>query len=122
MNISKTIVLATLLSISLTSCKDTASQPTKDVSVAKNKKAPAKNPATATFHIEGMTCAIGCAKTIEEDLSNMDGVQSASVDFDKKLATVHFDADVLSADDLVKKAEAAADGATYKASDVKVGK
>lgn len=122
MNISKTIVLATLLSISLSSCKDTASQPTKDVSVAKNKKAPAKNPATASFHIEGMTCAIGCAKTIEEDLSNMDGVQSASVDFDKKLATVDFDADVLSADDLVKKAEAAADGVTYKVSELKVGK
>ena len=52
----------------------------------------------------------------------MDGVQTASVDFEKKQATVQFDADKLSADDLVKKAEAAADGATYKVSDLKVGK
>lgn len=122
MTIFNKIVCIGLLSVSLIGCKDTASQPTKDATAEKTQKAPAKNPETASFHIEGMTCAIGCAKTIEEDLSNMDGVQTASVDFEKKQATVQFDADKLSADDLVKKAEAAADGATYKVSDLKVGK
>jgi copper chaperone CopZ len=122
MNTFKNIAVIALLSVSLFGCKDTASQPTKEIATTKNTKAPAKNPQTATFHIEGMTCAIGCAKTIEDDLSNMEGVQKASVDFEKKQATVNFDADQLSADDLVKKAEAAADGATYKVSELKVGK
>jgi Cu+-exporting ATPase len=35
-----------------------------------------------------MTCAMGCAKTIEKKLAGMEGVQSATVDFDKKLAMV----------------------------------
>jgi len=30
-----------------------------------------------------MTCAIGCAKTIETKLAKMDGVQKATVDFEK---------------------------------------
>ena len=114
MNISKTIVLATLLSISLTSCKDTANQPTKDVSVAKNKKAPAKNPATATFHIEGMTCAIGCAKTIESKLTVTDGVSEATVDFETKIATVKFDKTKQSIESLTKTVEKVGGGDLYK--------
>jgi len=39
---------------------------------------------TASFTISGMTCAIGCAKTIQDELSETDGVQKATVDFDKK--------------------------------------
>jgi len=122
MTILKQITLLLLLSVSLFGCKDTASQPTKEISATKKTQVVAKNPETASFHIEGMSCAIGCAKTIEEDLSKMEGVQTASVDFDKKLATVYYDADKLSADDLVKKTEAAADGITYKVSDLKISK
>ena len=62
-----------------------------------------------------MTCAMGCAKTIEKKLSNMDGVQNATVDFDAKIATINFDADKLATQDLVKTIESAADGKTYKA-------
>jgi copper chaperone CopZ len=75
-----------------------------------------------TFQIEGMSCAVGCAKTIEEDISKMDGVQKSSVDFDKKTAIIEFDADKIKAEDLVKKAEAAADGVTYKVSNLVVTK
>jgi Cu+-exporting ATPase len=35
-----------------------------------------------------MVCAVGCAKTIQEELTELDGVQTATVDFDTKLATV----------------------------------
>lgn len=45
----------------------------------------------ATFQIEGMTCALGCAKMIEGKLAALDGVTEASVDFDNKTATVAFD-------------------------------
>ena len=66
-----------------------------------------------------MTCAIGCAKTIEKQLSETEGVQKASVDFDNKLAKVSFDASKLTPESLVKIVEATADGKTYKVSNVK---
>jgi copper chaperone CopZ len=43
------------------------------------------------FNIEGMTCAMGCAKTIENKLANTSGVKAVTVDFEKTLATIEFD-------------------------------
>lgn len=43
------------------------------------------------FNIEGMTCAMGCAKTIENKLAHTKGVKSVTVDFEKTLATIEFD-------------------------------
>jgi Cu+-exporting ATPase len=121
MNAPKIVaVLATSLLL-MASCKqETASAPGSET--AQNEKAPAVKPETASMHIEGMTCAIGCAKTIEEKLAETPGVQEAKVDFDKKEATVHFDADKLSEKDLTKLVESCADGKTYKVSNVKVEK
>ncbi len=127
MKISKGIVGLALTSILFVGCKNSESKPTenkdenlKQVQI-KKKKTVVTKPETATFHIEGMTCAMGCAKTIEEKLSEMDGVQDAKVDFETKTATVNFDLDKLNSDDLVKAAESCADGKTYKVSDVKLG-
>jgi periplasmic mercuric ion binding protein len=113
------LLIIALVSSIFVGCKDTASAPNEEVS-AKKEIAVAKKPETATIHIEGMTCSVGCAKAIEEKLSDLNGVQQAKVDFDKKQATINFDLDVLSADDLVKAIEATADGKSYKASDVKL--
>lgn len=120
MKFSHSILTLAISSAIFVGCKDTASAPT-DVAEAKKEVTVAKKPETATIHIEGMTCAIGCAKAIEEKLSGMNGVQQAKVDFDKKEATINFDLEVLTADDLVKAIEATADGKSYKTSDVKLG-
>jgi len=45
----------------------------------------------AEFSIEGMTCEIGCAKSIEKKMAKMDGVKFAKVDFNNKLAMVEYD-------------------------------
>ncbi len=74
---------------------------------------------TTSFNVEGMTCAMGCAKTIENKLTNLDGVQKASVDFDKKTATIQYDASIQTPEKLVETVEAVADGKTYKVSNVK---
>ncbi|WPO80610.1 heavy metal-associated domain-containing protein [Flavobacterium sp. KACC 22761] len=82
---------------------------------AKEQKAiAAENVQTASFEIEGMTCAMGCAKTIEKELSNLDGVEKATVDFDKKMATVTFDKTVQNQESLTKTVQATGDGKTYK--------
>lgn len=45
----------------------------------------------AEFNIKGMTCEIGCAKTIQKKLANMEGVKSATVDFKSEMAMVEYD-------------------------------
>lgn len=119
MKITKTIVALAFVSLVMTSCKKeaatteipaekTAETPKKEVVIA------AQNVQTASFEIEGMTCAIGCSKTIEEELGALEGVQKATVDFDSKKATVVFDKTIQNQDNLTKVVEATADGKTYK--------
>lgn len=84
-----------LFSVIMWSCKNETEPQVKTVDVeettAKNEIADDAVLAKAEFNIEGMTCAIGCAKTIEKKLAKMEGVKSAKVDFDKKLAMVEYD-------------------------------
>jgi Cu+-exporting ATPase len=123
MKFSKSIVGLALATVLFIGCKNANSKPTevKEEATTNKEIAAATKPETATFHIEGMTCAIGCAKTIEEKLAEMDGVQNAKVDFETKTAIVNFDLDKLKSEDLSKAAESCADGKTYKVSDMKLG-
>ena len=118
MNFTKLLLTFGLASTLLFSCKDTSSKPLTESDQTNTKKevAVAAKPETASFKIDGMTCAMGCAKTIESKLSKMNGVQKATVDFDKKQATVEFDAAVISPENLSKTVEATGDGETYKVS------
>lgn len=122
MNFNKSLLTLAFASGLLFSCKDTASKPNAENHAAGTKKevVAAVKPETASFKIDGMTCAMGCAKTIETKLTNLEGVQKATVDFDKKQATVEFDAAVLNAEKLTKAVETTGDGETYKVSDMKV--
>jgi len=75
----------------------------------------------ATFQVEGMSCAIGCAKVIEGKLAKMDGVKDAKVDFDSKTATVEFDDAKQNPEAIKKMVEEIADGA-YKVQNMQVAK
>ena len=119
MKITKTILTLAFVSLLTVSCKKEAD--TKEVTAEKEVGAPkkevviaAENVQTASFEIEGMTCAMGCAKTIEEELGAMERVQKATVDFDSKKATVIYDKTIQNQDNLTKVVEATADGKTYK--------
>ncbi|MBC8883520.1 heavy-metal-associated domain-containing protein [Flavobacterium piscinae] len=48
----------------------------------------------------------------------MEGVQKAEIDFEAKKATIEYDANILTPEILVQTVENAADGKTYKVSDV----
>jgi mercuric ion binding protein len=122
MNFTKSIAAILLSGLLFASCKEKTSEmvstmKTAETSVPKIKKEIASaNLQTARFTIEGMTCAIGCAKTIEKELANLDGVEKATVDFDKRLATVSFDKTIQTPESLTKVVEATADGKTYTVS------
>ena len=121
MNFPKSFLAIAVTSILFLSCKKNEveqAKVTEPDSVTKKIVAAVK-PETATFNIEGMTCAIGCAKTIQEELTAMDGVQKATVDFDKKTATVEFDATKQTPAKLLEAVETTGDGKTYKVSNMK---
>jgi periplasmic mercuric ion binding protein len=125
MNFTKTFVLLVLSGVFFTSCKDskseekTVTETTEATAPKVKKEIAAENLQTASFNIEGMTCAVGCAATIQEELTALDGVQTAKVDFDKKLATVTFDKTVQNPESLTKVVQETGDGKTYKVSNMK---
>lgn len=122
MKFTKSLLALSAAGFFFVSCKD-AAKPSEEVNAgtetATTSEAPAGKMETASFNIEGMSCSMGCAKTIENKLAKLDGVQKATVDFEKKTATVEFDASKQTPEKLVEVVEAAADGKTYKVSNVK---
>jgi len=126
MNFTKSILALAFSGMLFVSCKETGSAAktkTNDgVAVAEKTSVSAEKLETASFSIDGMTCSMGCAKTIEKELSETVGVQKATVDFDKKTATVEFDNSKQTPESLVKIVEATADGKTYKVSNVHASK
>ena len=125
MNFIKYIATLLLASLLFGGCKEKTDGAISDTETetevpSVKKEFAVANLQTASFTIKGMTCAIGCAKTIQEELNGLDGVQKATVDFEKELATVSFDKTILSPEKLTKVVEATADGKTYKVSDMKI--
>lgn len=57
-----------------------------------------------TLHIEGMHCG-ACAVGIQMLVSQMDGVQSAAVDYEGKKGAFEFDAAKVTKDQIVKSVE-----------------
>lgn len=120
MKFSKYFFIAIFSGVFFTNCKNTANEPISNNNVATEKKISAKAKIeTTSFNVEGMTCAMGCAKTIEKELTSLEGVQKATVDFDNKTATIEFDANVQSPKSLAEVIEATGDGETYKVSNIK---
>lgn len=124
MNFKKSILTIALASIFFIGCKEkpnkTDLKETAETAAPKvQKEIAVANLQTASFSVEGMSCAVGCAKTIQEDLTKLEGVQKATVDFDTKLAKVTFDKTVQTPEKLTKVVEGAADGKTYKVVNMK---
>lgn len=61
------------------------------------------------YKIEGMTCKMGCAKTIEQTIAGLNGVAASSVDFDSEKGHFEFDASVISEKEIISAIEKVAD-------------
>lgn len=122
MKTAKFLLTFTLAALLFASCKkeETKSETTAtEQAAAPKKEIAAADLESASFEIEGMTCAMGCAATIEKKLAEMEGVKEAKVDFETKTATVAFDKTVHTQESLTKTVEAVADGKTYKVANFK---
>ena len=119
-NFKLTLVIL-LICVAVWSCKNETEPEIKIIktseSLANTKMDNDKILAKAEFNVEGMTCAIGCAKTIEKKLAKMDGVKSAKVDFEKKLAQVEYDESIVNTVSLENTVTKASD--SYSVNDMK---
>ena len=120
----KNICIVTIMALVFTSCKNEAQPEVKTVDLEITKKDVSKSLdpnatyAKVEFSIDGMTCAMGCAKTIEKKMAKMEGVKTAKVDFDKRLAMVEYDEAIVTPKSLEETVTKVAD--IYKVKDVKI--
>jgi Cu+-exporting ATPase len=116
----KHILILTLIATFAFSCKNNTNPEVKTVEVETEEVKeldPNATYAKAEFTIDGMTCAVGCAATIQKKISKMDGVKSATVDFDRKLAMVEYNEAKVTPTTLEEVVGKVSD--TYKVSDMK---
>lgn len=78
------------------------------------KQEVAANYKSIEVEIEGMTCEIGCAKTIESKLSKTEGVKYSKVNFEAKIGQFIYDENKISKEDIAKKIAGIAGGDLYK--------
>ena len=114
-------MLCSIVGLSIIACKNsetnqTESEGTAEAQAAKAEIAP-ENLQTASFSIEGMHCEFGCAKGIEKKLAKLEGVKSASIDFEKKNAVIEYDSTVHTPQILADLVESM--DSKYKVSDIK---
>lgn len=118
----KNIIALTLVTLFAFSCKNEVKPEVKTIEVETASETAKLDPnatyAKAEFTIDGMTCEIGCAKTIEKKIAKMEGVKSATVDFDRKLAMVEYNDAKVTPTNLEETVVKIADD-LYKVSDMK---
>ena len=110
MNVYKLICLLVITSFAISSCNLEKKATTITTSVA--------NKQQVSLAISGMTCEIGCAKTIQSKLSKKQGVTKANVIFTDSIATIEFDPNKTSTEDLTSFINGIAGGELYKASKI----
>ena len=73
----------------------------------------------AEITIDGMSCQVGCAAYIDEELEKVSGVVSADVSFENKLASITYDNSLISEHDIISAINSLKDSA-YSVSSVDV--
>ncbi len=123
MKILKNVVAMCIVVLVFSACKNDQTPEVKTVDVSSQEKDvsetldPNASYAKVEFSIDGMTCAMGCAKTIEKKMAKMEGVKTAKVDFDKQLAMVEYDEAKVTPESLEQTVTKV--GNTYKVKDLK---
>ena len=122
MNMIKKLLLTVVVLVFSLACKNNTAPEIKTIEtnsadLATFKVDPNVIYTKAEFSIDGMTCEIGCAKSIEKKMSKLDGAKFAKVDFEKKLAMVEYDQAKVSPKTLEETV--AKVGEVYKVKDMK---
>jgi len=103
----KSILYIFLFSVLSISCNNNK----KDQVIEQNEKIA--NYKNIEVEIEGMTCEIGCARTIESKLSKVDGITYSKVNFEAKKGQFTYDSNKITSKDIVEKINGIAGGDLY---------
>jgi periplasmic mercuric ion binding protein len=105
----------------LISCNSPEKKVEKSIEIIKTEatSVDGESKTIASIGIEGMTCAVGCAKRIEKKLNAMEGVSIAAVLFEDKMAQIEFDDAKISEEDMIQLIEELGD---YKVTKVEIEK
>ncbi len=118
--ITKLVTLVCFI-LALTSCEKKAEQKSIVIKSTEKKEISADaDLKRIALNIEGMTCEIGCARTIQSKLSKTEGIKFAEVNFEKKKGVVEYDANKISEKQIVAVVEKIAGGDLYKVADIKI--
>jgi len=85
-----TLIVLSIVGISVAGTLYAANTATGSTNTQHPQNTTVAKEQTATFDIENMTCNM-CPITVRRAMKKVDGVVSASADFDNKTATVTFD-------------------------------
>lgn len=114
----KIFSILSIVSILLISCNNSEKQNTETKPELEKKEAVAVYK-TVEVDIEGMTCEIGCARTIESKLSKIKGISYSKVDFESKKGLFTYDSNLLNEQDIAAKIEGIAGGDLYFVKEIK---
>ncbi|MCB9361599.1 MAG: heavy-metal-associated domain-containing protein [Flavobacteriales bacterium] len=104
-NLTKIAGIAIVLSLTACGGNETSTEvASEEVEVLQ------ENVVVADYKIEGMVCAMGCAKTIEDEVASINGVTVSDVDYDLGKAHFEFDKTQTSEADIKAKIATIADG------------
>ena len=98
------MLLIGLLVLSITACKNNTAPKTIEVKAvtAETVEASFDKAQQMAMNIEGMVCAMGCAAVIEKNLNQTAGIKEAKVDFETKKATLIYDAEILTPNEVTQ--------------------
>ena len=109
------IIFLMIIFISISSCKESADKKESKIDdTVKKEQLASADLRKVSLNIEGMTCEIGCARTIQSKLSKTEGVKFAEVSFAEKHGIVEYDARLISENQIVEVVEKIAGGDLYK--------
>lgn len=114
----KKYITLIFLSLLFISCNEFKKEKINENQEEKKQDVAANNK-SIEVEIEGMTCEIGCARTIESKLSKVKGISYSKVDFESRKGQFTYDANKLSEDDIVAKINGIAGGDLYSVKNVK---
>lgn len=97
-------LLIGLLVLNTTACKNNTAPKTIEVKTetAETVEASFDKAQQMAMNIEGMVCAMGCAAVIEKNLNQTAGIKEAKVNFETKKATLIYDAEILTPNEVTQ--------------------
>ncbi|SNR37363.1 Cu+-exporting ATPase [Lutibacter agarilyticus] len=114
----KQLIIAFFSTIAFFSCNEVKKETSTNKQEVTTKEVAADYK-SIEVDIEGMTCEIGCARTIQSKLSKVDGVTFAKVDFEAKKGQFTFDTHKVSKNEIIKKIDGIAGGDVYSVTNTK---